>query len=454
MAVVKKKYGLFTAVAMVVGVVIGSGVFFKAGRVLRSVDGNLVNGILAWIVGAAIMLVSAYVFSVFAQRINKVNGVVDFMEAAYGSRVGKLVAWFMSVFYYPTLVAVLAWVSADFTASLLELPGENVWIIGSFYLVLFFVLNLLSPVLAGKFQVSATVIKLIPLVLMAVIGTIVGLVNGVTIENFTTTSVGVDPAMLGGFSGAVLSTAFAYEGWIVATSINAELKNAKRDLPLALVLGTLIVAGVYITYYIGLAGTLPNSVFVFEGNGAVFQAFSSIFGNIGATLLLIFIIISCLGTLNGLVMGATRGIYSIAVREKSKTLEAFEGVDKTTDATVNSGLLGLLLSAVWFVVWYGSFQGWYNGLFMDISELPIATLYGIYIFFYIWIIRTAKDLNILNRFIMPLLALTGAGYMVYSGLQLDLALVFIGLIALTLVIATFLPKMLEAKPKVALKNKK
>jgi APA family basic amino acid/polyamine antiporter len=454
MAVVKKKYGLFTAVAMVVGVVIGSGVFFKAGRVLRSVDGNLVNGILAWIVGAAIMLVSAYVFSIFAQRINKVNGVVDFMEAAYGSGVGKLVAWFMSVFYYPTLVAVLAWVSADFTASLLQLPGENVWIIGAFYLVLFFVLNLLSPVLAGKFQVSATVIKLIPLVLMAVIGTIVGLINGVTIENFTTTSVGVDPAVLGGFSGAVLSTAFAYEGWIVATSINAELKNAKRDLPLALVLGTLIVAVVYITYYIGLAGTLPNSVFVFEGNGAVFQAFSTIFGNIGATLLLIFIIISCLGTLNGLVMGATRGVYSIAVREKSKTLQAFEAVDTTTDATVNSGLLGLLLSAMWFVVWYGSFQGWYNGLFMDISELPIATLYGIYIFFYIWIIRTAKDLSVLNRFIMPLLALVGAGYMVYSGLQLDLALVFIGLIAITLVFATFLPKMVKPKPRVAMKTKK
>jgi len=454
MAVVKKKYGLFTAVAMVVGVVIGSGVFFKAGRVLRSVDGNLVNGILAWIVGAAIMLVSAYVFSIFAQRINKVNGVVDFMEAAYGSRVGKLVAWFMSVFYYPTLVAVLAWVSADFTASLLGLPGENVWIIGAFYLVLFFVLNLLSPVLAGKFQVSATVIKLIPLVLMAVIGTIVGLINGVTIENFTTTSVGVDPAVLGGFSGAVLSTAFAYEGWIVATSINAELKNAKRDLPLALALGTLIVAVVYITYYIGLAGTLPNSVFVFEGNGAVFQAFSTIFGNIGATLLLIFIIISCLGTLNGLVMGATRGVYSIAVREKSKTLQAFEAVDTTTDATVNSGLFGLLLSAMWFVVWYGSFQGWYNGLFMDISELPIATLYGIYIFFYIWIIRTAKDLSVLNRFIMPLLALVGAGYMVYSGLQLDLALVFIGLIAITLVFATFLPKMVKSKPRVAMKTKK
>jgi APA family basic amino acid/polyamine antiporter len=454
MAVVKKKYGLFTAVAMVVGVVIGSGVFFKAGRVLRSVDGNLVNGILAWIVGAAIMLVSAYVFSIFAQRINKVNGVVDFMEAAYGSRVGKLVAWFMSVFYYPTLVAVLAWVSADFTASLLGLPGENVWIIGAFYLVLFFVLNLLSPVLAGKFQVSATVIKLIPLVLMAVIGTIVGLINGVTIENFTTTSVGVDPAVLGGFSGAVLSTAFAYEGWIVATSINAELKNAKRDLPLALVLGTLIVAVVYITYYIGLAGTLPNSVFVFEGNGAVFQAFSTIFGNIGATLLLIFIIISCLGTLNGLVMGATRGVYSIAVREKSKTLQAFEAVDTTTDATVNSGLFGLLLSAMWFVVWYGSFQGWYNGLFMDISELPIATLYGIYIFFYIWIIRTAKDLSVLNRFIMPLLALVGAVYMVYSGLQLDLALVFIGLIAITLVFATFLPKMVKSKPRVAMKTKK
>ena len=454
MAIVKKKYNLITAVAMVVGVVIGSGVFFKAGRVLKNVDGNLTSGILAWVLGALIMIVSAYVFSLFAQRINKVNGVVDFMEAAYGQKVGKLVAWFMSVFYYPTLVAVLAWVSADFTVSLIGVDGSTVWIIGSFYLVLFFVLNLLSPVLAGKFQVSATVIKLIPLILMALVGTVVGLLNGVTLENFATTTVGVNPAELGGFSGAVLSTAFAYEGWIVATSINAELKNAKRDLPLALVIGTLIVAAVYITYYIGLAGTLPNAVFVFEGNGAVFQAFEQIFGNIGATLLLVFIIISCLGTLNGLVMGATRGLYSIAVRQDNQGLEAFGNVDKSTDATVNSGILALLLSAIWFVVWYGSFQGWYNGLFMDISELPIATLYGIYIFFYIWIIRTATDLNLFNRFLMPLLALIGAGYMVYSGLQLDLSLVFLGLIALFLVLATSYTKLKVGKKPSLAKAKK
>lgn len=454
MAIVKKKYNLITAVAMVVGVVIGSGVFFKAGRVLKNVDGNLTSGILAWVLGALIMIVSAYVFSLFAQRINKVNGVVDFMEAAYGQKVGKLVAWFMSVFYYPTLVAVLAWVSADFTVSLIGVDGSTVWIIGSFYLVLFFVLNLLSPVLAGKFQVSATVIKLIPLILMALVGTVVGLLNGVTLENFATTTVGVNPAELGGFSGAVLSTAFAYEGWIVATSINAELKNAKRDLPLALVIGTLIVAAVYITYYIGLAGTLPNAVFVFEGNGAVFQAFEQIFGNIGATLLLVFIIISCLGTLNGLVMGATRGLYSIAVRQDNQGLEAFGNVDKSTDATVNSGLLALLLSAIWFVVWYGSFQGWYNGLFMDISELPIATLYGIYIFFYIWIIRTATDLNLFNRFLMPSLALIGAGYMVYSGLQLDLSLVFLGLIALFLVLATSYTKLKVGKKPSLAKAKK
>jgi basic amino acid/polyamine antiporter, APA family len=441
MGVVKRKYGLMTAIAMVVGVVIGSGVFFKAGRVLANVDGNLVSGIIAWIVGALIMVVSAYVFSIFAQRINKVNGIVDFMEAAYGSKVGKLVAWFMSIFYYPSLVAVLAWVSANFTVILLGIGDDSVWVIGAFYMIVIFVMNLLSPVLAGKFQVSATVIKLIPLILMAVVGTIIGLLSGVTLENFATISVGVPAAQIGGFSGAVLATAFAYEGWIVATSINAELKNPKRDLPLALVIGTLIVAAVYITYYIGLAGTLPNAVFVFEGNAAVFQGFEKIFGNLGASLLLVFIIISCLGTLNGLVMGSTRGLYSIAVRADSDNLSAFGNVDKSTDATVNSGLLGLLLSGVWLVVWYGSFNGWYNGLFMDISELPIATLYGIYIFFYLWIMAKATDLNIFNRFLMPLLALLGAGYMVYSGLQLDLSLIFLGLIVVGLLVALSLTKL-------------
>ena len=101
---------------------------------------------------------------------------------------------------------------------------------------------------------------------MAVVGTVVGLSNGLLIENFTTIPttaeiLGVKESYTPASSAiltAVVATAFAYEGWIIATSINAELKDAKKNLPKALVGGTFIIMLVYILYYVGLAGASDN----------------------------------------------------------------------------------------------------------------------------------------------------------------------------------------------------
>ncbi|PTT53791.1 amino acid permease, partial [Aeromonas sp. HMWF015] len=110
-----KRYGLMTAIAMVVGVVIGSGVFFKADDVLRLTGGNLAIALLAWALGAFSMIFGALVFAEFAQRIEKSNGIVDYAEAAYGKMFGYLVGWFKGVLYYAPLSAILAWVAALYT---------------------------------------------------------------------------------------------------------------------------------------------------------------------------------------------------------------------------------------------------------------------------------------------------------------------------------------------------
>ncbi len=86
----QKKYGFWTATAMVVGIVIGSGVFFKADDVLKASGGDLPTALLAWLIGGGIMVVTAYVFSKIATKIERVNGVVDYFEQAYGQ---KQVTW-------------------------------------------------------------------------------------------------------------------------------------------------------------------------------------------------------------------------------------------------------------------------------------------------------------------------------------------------------------------------
>ena len=97
---------------------------------------------------------------------------------------------------------------------------------------------------------------------------------------------------------------------------------------------------------------------------------------------------------------------------------------------IYSGILGFLLSAAWMVVWYGNFQGWF-GAFMDISELPIAFLYVIYISIYIWVIRTFTDLHGFGRFAAPVLAGLGSLYIIWGAIQKDM---FLDFLMITLVI--------------------
>ncbi|MDD3311463.1 amino acid permease [Pseudodesulfovibrio sp.] len=423
----QKKYGFWTAVAMVVGIVIGSGVFFKADNVLAASGGSLPTALSAWLIGGAIMIVTAYVFSKIATRIERVNGVVDYFEAAYGVKAGYLVAWFLTFIYYPTLVAVLAWVSGNYTAGLINMPG-SVWPMAFAYLTVFFLLNYFSPVLAGRWQVTSTVVKLVPLGLVAVVGGAAGMMSGQTMENFARSASAVASSG-GGLAVATLSTAFAYEGWIIATVINAELKDAKRTLPRALVAGTFAVAAIYMLYYLGISGVLTNDEVLAAGDAAPVKVMSLVFGNAAGTLLTVFVIISCLGTLNGLIMGSARGMYAMAMRGLGPRPDLFRKLNSMTNATTHSALLGYTLSCAWLVVWYGNFAGWW-GAFMDVSELPIAVLYVIYIAIYAWVMKTFTDLGAFSRYVCPLLAGAGSLYIIWGAIQKDMFLTFMVLFLL------------------------
>ena len=411
----EKRYGLFTAICMVVGIVIGSGVFFKAQDILNHTKGNLLFGILAWAIGGIVMVICAFNFANFATKYSKVNGVVDYAEAAVGEKYGYMMGWFVSTIYYPAMTSVLAWVSARYTLVLFDANADITSglciALGAFYLVAVYALNVLSPKLAGKFQVSATVIKLVPLAIMIVVGTIVGLVNGNTTEAFINSAKNMSGDFMSVFAG-VAAAAFAYEGWIIATSVNAELKNAKRNLPIALVAGTLLIMLVYILYFVGLTGGAKVEVLMSQG---ATTAFKNIFGNIGGTILNAFIVISCLGTLNGLMLASVRAPYSIAVRDHGPKPETFAEVDAQTNMPANSGILGLLFCGFWFFYFYAAnLTAPVFGLFsFDSSELPIITIYGMYIpIFVMFIVKEGKK-DVFKNIVMPALGAIACAFMMF-----------------------------------------
>ena len=427
----ERKFGLFTAICMVVGIVIGSGVFFKAQAILQKTSGDMPIGIAAWIIGGAIMLVCLLSFSFMGQKYERVNGIVDYAESTVGRKYGYYMGWFSAMIYFPAMTSVLAWLSARYTLEFLvsvnpNLPllipasqggcivGPECIALALFYLAMIYGMNALAPKLAGKFQTSTTVIKLIPLGLMAVVGIIYGLANGMLQQNMTTAAVVENPSDMPLFAG-VCATAFAYEGWIIATSINSEIKNSKKNLPKALIIGGIIIVAVYLLYYMGVAGGATNQVLVDEGAP---KAFTNIFGNVLGNVLNLFIAISCLGTTNGLMLGCSRCMYSLATRQEGPKPKVFSQVDPETKMAGNSAIFALMITAVWFLYFYltnlsGTF-GTTSIFVFDSSELPIITIYLMYLpILVMWMIKE-KEQNVLRRFIMPALAICGSCFMVMA----------------------------------------
>ncbi len=411
-----RKYGLVTAICMVVGTVIGSGVFFKAQDVLNKTGGNMPLGIAAWVITGLIMIICSAQFAVMATKYEKVSGVVDYAEATCGKKYAYYLAWFMLNIYYPGMTSVLAWVSARYFGVLFgwNMVGPEVMVLAGFFLIGTYTLNAFSPKLSGKFQVSATFIKLVPICLMAIVGTIVGSVNGTLPQNFSTV---VNETVGGGTGGAlfaaIVATVFAYEGWIVATSINAELKNPKKNLPLALVIGAFIVVIAYVLYYIGVAGGATNEVLMQDGAPT---AFKNVFGSVGGILLNICIVISCLGTLNGLMVATTRGMYAIAARNEGPDPEFFSQIDKKSNMVTNSSIWGIFVSACWLIYFYGAnlSSGWFGLFNFDSSELPIVTIYAMYIpMFIIWM-KKEKDMGVFKRFILPIASTIACLFMIFA----------------------------------------
>lgn len=414
----EKRYTLPVAIALVVGTVIGSGVFFKAEAVLVKTGGNMGIGILAFLIMGVVMIISACTFGLVAQSHEDVEGLVGYARASCGRTYGYYVGWFMAVIYYPSLVSVLSWLPARYFGVLLgwedAVIGGRTMMLAGFFMIVTYTMNALAPRLAGKFAIGTTTIKLIPLLLMAVVGTIVGLRSGMTQANFShvVTQIPFSQALF----GAVVSLAFAFEGWICATSIGPELKNSKKNMPRALLIGTVIVAVVYVIYYAGLAGAVDSAVLMESGETGAKLAFQKIFGQVGGTAVFVFVVISCWGTCNGLTMAVTRGMYDLANESGSPRLAMFKTVDPASGMAVNSAVFGLLSSVLWLVYFYfGTILNSFGPLMFDSSELPIITLYALYIPIYIALMKR-RDLSLFRRRVMPLLAIACSCFMVFAAI--------------------------------------
>lgn len=305
----KRSISFLQGLAIVVGMIIGSGIFLKPSVVLNDA-GSPVMALVAWVLGGVVTLCSALSIAEIASNIPRAGGLYTYLEELYGEKIGFLLGWVQSVISYPASVAAQAIAFATYSAYFLPMTEWQQRFLAFGVLAFVLIMNILSTRCGGIIQVVATFGKLLPVVAILGVGLFSGVAPGAS---------GLSTALIGegggGIGAAILGTLWAYDGWIGVTNMAAEMKEPKKNLPKVISIGIIFVIIVYALFNIVLFNALPGDQLSQSATPGA-DAAVKLFGDGGAAFLTIGIMISVFGSLNGYLMTAARVPQAMAEKKQ------------------------------------------------------------------------------------------------------------------------------------------
>ena len=404
----KKNLGMSTAMATVVGCVIGSGVFFKPQAMYTATGGAPGLAMLAWIITGIVCICAAMTFAEIAMLIPKTGGMVAYLEEVFGKRVGFLGGWMQSVLFYPAMIAALAVAFAQQAALFV---GERYLVpLAILAILLIILLNSLGSAVGGGVQVVFTVCKLVPLILLMIFGFLWG--SGENPVFSPMVADGLNPTVILG--QLMLSVLFAFEGWTNVGTIAGEMKNPGKDLPVAIVGGVCFIMAVYFIVNLAYLWVLPADQLKDLSAPASAVALA-LFGNVGGKIVSVGIMISAFGACNGFVLSGSRVAYTLAEGGSLPCSARLARLNRA-QVPVNSILLVGLIGAVFAV----------SGRFNLLTDLAVFSSWTFYTLTFAAVMRYRKQRPDLVRNhkvplypVVPLIAIASGIYVILNQLFLS-----------------------------------
>ena len=421
----QKNIGFLAALSTVVGVVIGSGVFFKPQAIYTATNGAPGLGLIAWVLGGLITIAGGLTATEVSAAIPRTGGMMIYIEEVYGKSLGFLTGWMQTVLFFPGTIAACAVIFAQQSSELLGSTSDNMILvlpIAVGIILLTALLNTIGSSFGGYIQTIATVGKLVPLVLIIIFGFIRG--NSTSVFN---PMVGSGVNTITTLGQVLVSTLFAYDGWINVGAIAGEMKNPGRDLPRAIVGGLSLVMAVYLAINIAYLWVAPASDLAMVTSPASLVA-TKIFGAIGGKVISIGILISVFGTLNGYLLTGPRVAYALS---KDGLLPGSKMLIKVNKGSspYNAIYLISILASIYAL----------TGQFNLLSDLTVFVIWIFYVLTFIGVIILRKSKPNLNRPyrvplypIIPLVAILGGGFVVINQLLTSPIIALGGIIITTI----------------------
>ena len=302
------------AISVVVGVVIGSGIFLVPAEMMQAA-GSARLVFLAWIVGGTLSFFGALTYAELGAMKPQAGGEYVYIRDAYGPLAGFLCGWTWTAVVKPSSLAAISTgivqILASFSAlSFLTVDGTHLRVTGQFVaaLVIFTVsaINYVGVRRAGNFQLTFTILKVILIAGIAAIA-----FNSHGDWSHFTRQYATAAGGIVGFILAVKAALWAYDGWSDLNMIAEEVRSPERNIPLAMVSGMFIIGALYMLVNAAVQYALPPDV-VARSSSPMSDAVKASLGTSGAAIVAGAIVISLITSLNGIAMSGARMSFAMA----------------------------------------------------------------------------------------------------------------------------------------------
>jgi APA family basic amino acid/polyamine antiporter len=334
----KPTLGLFDSTMIVAGSMIGSGIFIVSADITRNV-GSAGWLIAVWLITGFMTLTAALSYGELSAMFPKAGGQYVYLKEAFNPLAGFLYGWsFFAVIQTATIAAVGVAFSKFLAYIVPGLGPENILAdlgiikinagqLVSIVLIVFLTYINTKGIQGGKMiQTTFTVVKLLSLFGLIIFGLLLAAKGSIwsanwsnawemTTRNAEGTIVGgvAGSAVLGAIAASMVGSIFSSDAWNNVTFIAGEVKNPKRNIGLALFLGTLVVTIIYVSANLMYISVLPlNEIASAPQDRVAVAASRAIFGDIGTYVIAVMIMISTFGCNNGLILAGARVYYTMA----------------------------------------------------------------------------------------------------------------------------------------------
>ena len=376
-----------TAILMVAGIMIGSGVFKKIVPMAQTLhNGNYI--LLAWIIAGVITMFGAFAYAGLATMTTQTGGVYEYLRLIYGDFIAFIFGWSTFTIIGSGAIAALSFVFAQSANTLFTLPeplsafkaigvGDSVFpfadsgikILGVLMVILLTWFNCRGIKRGGALSNIVTTAKILGILVLIISGLL--FTGHPAINSETKTFISHAPAGLALFSGlfgAMLSALWAYDGWINITYVTGEIKNPTRNVPFAIIGGVGIAMLLYVMLNYSYMRVLPLSDLAQLGQNKIAAAAIAgvLMGKTGSVVIALLIMTCTFGALNGCIISYPRVYFRMA---QEKVFFKKAAVINPRFSTPNAALI---YSAIWSCILLVS------GTFDQITNLIIFASYAFF----------------------------------------------------------------------------